>query len=74
MVDGHRASFALLPGVSDLTWQVAALKDFSGDGMADIHWRTDDGRNILWFMAGATRSDAVLTFSVIDSAWEAAGG
>ncbi len=69
MASGERASYALIPSVTDLTWRVAALKDFDGDGEADIHWRTDDGRNIIWFMAGAVRSDAALTFSVTDSQW-----
>ena len=71
MASGERESYALLPSATDLTWHVAALKDFNGDGKADIHWRTEDGRNILWFMDGGTRTGAALTYSVVDNAWDA---
>ena len=35
-------------------WEVAAVGDFTGDGEADIEWRTDNGGTRLWRMDGAT--------------------
>jgi peptidyl-Asp metalloendopeptidase len=41
--------------VSDLTWQIAAVGDYDGDGRADIAWRnSSSGQNYLYPMNGTT--------------------
>ena len=42
--------------VKDLDWSVVGIRDFDGDGKADILWRHQvSGRVYLWFMDGVTR-------------------
>jgi peptidyl-Asp metalloendopeptidase len=39
--------------VSDLSWQIAAIDDFNGDGKGDIYWRNQtSGANYLWALNG----------------------
>jgi hypothetical protein len=52
---------SILPGsapiatVSDLNWQVVAVRDFNGDGKADILWRNmSTGENAIWLMEGTS--------------------
>jgi hypothetical protein len=34
-------------------WNIVGGADFSGDGTADILWRDNAGREVLWFMNGS---------------------
>lgn len=39
--------------VSDLSWRIAAIDDFNGDGRGDIYWRNQTtGANYLWALNG----------------------
>jgi hypothetical protein len=37
-----------------LDWHVQGEGDFSGDGLADIFWRNDNGSTAVWKMDGGT--------------------
>lgn len=40
---------------SNQAWKIVAIRDFDGDGIADIYWRNDTtGVNHLWKMNGTT--------------------
>src|SRR5262245_66214960 len=40
-----------LPGAG-ADWSIAAVRDFDGDGRADILWRHASGATFLWLMNG----------------------
>ena len=50
-------------------WQMADTGDFTGDGRADILWRDDAGRVVLWEMNGADIVDNTLVADVLPS-WQ----
>jgi hypothetical protein len=48
-------STVALPTVADLTWTIAGVGDFNGDGYQDLLWRnTSSGANVIWLMNGTT--------------------
>lgn len=47
-------SLATVIALVPLTWAVALVQDFNGDGHADILWREDDGTVAVWLMNGPT--------------------
>lgn len=70
---------AVLPGsaftdtVSDTGWKIAALRDFDGDGRADVYWRHSvNGLNYLWTMNGSTVTGVSFVHAEPDQAWQIA--
>jgi hypothetical protein len=57
--------------VADMSWDVAGVADFDGDGRADILWRNySTGENYLYPMAGlAIRATEGYVRTVADQAW-----
>jgi hypothetical protein len=46
---------APIPTVLDSNWQVVGVRDFNGDGKADILWRNmSTGENVIWLMDGTS--------------------
>ena len=45
------ASTVVAPG--DWTWTLAGARDFNRDGRADLLWREESGRLVVWILAGA---------------------
>jgi hypothetical protein len=70
-----RPSEGYLRTVADLSWQVAGIGDFDGDGKSDILWRnTSSGQNYFYPMDGRTiqPSEGFLR-TVADLNWKIAG-
>lgn len=66
-------STKLLP-VSDLTWRIAAVADFDGDGKADIYWRSSShGTTAMWLMDGAVLRSSSYVYREADLAWQIVG-
>jgi Lamin Tail Domain/FG-GAP-like repeat/FG-GAP repeat len=60
--------------VADLTWTMAGIGDFDGDGRADILWRnTSSGQNYIYFMNGTAIAAEGFLRSVADQSWKVAG-
>jgi C1A family cysteine protease len=63
------------------TWNVTVtapgnrtLRDFTGDGKADILWReTATGKTVVWTMDGATKTASAYTSASASTAWVVAG-
>jgi hypothetical protein len=69
--DGNFASGAGVQGVADPNWQIAAVADLNGDGMADLVWRnTSTGDNYVWFMNGPTLVNSGPLPVVADQNWK----
>ncbi len=63
-------SYTYLPPLTDLTWRLAALADFNGDGMVDILWRnTRSGRNLVWHLRTVTFIDSLELPTLADTSW-----
>jgi hypothetical protein len=61
---------ALLPAISDTSWQIAGTGDFNGDGKVDILWRNyGTGLNYVWYMDGVTVTGGELLMTVADLNW-----
>ncbi|MCZ7599521.1 MAG: VCBS repeat-containing protein [Gammaproteobacteria bacterium] len=46
------------------------LRDFDGDGKTDFLWRNvNNGRNVMWFMDGTTRTGSGEALGVSDADW-----
>jgi hypothetical protein len=59
-----------LPRVSDLNWHVAGIRDFNGDGQADILWRHSvNGSNVIWLMNAGTIVGSAPLSTVADPNW-----
>ncbi|WP_447585119.1 FG-GAP-like repeat-containing protein [Pseudoxanthomonas mexicana] len=56
---------------ADLAWKVVAIRDFDGDGKADIYWRNDaTGVNFMWLMDGLTRRSSTQVYVEPNAAWK----
>jgi hypothetical protein len=68
-------SAANLNAVADLNWQVAGTGDFNRDGWPDILWRYNGsgGKNVVWYMQGATRTGTASLPAVTDLKWKIEG-
>jgi hypothetical protein len=75
MQGATRLASAYLTAVTDLNWQIVGTGDFNRDGWPDILWRYDGsgGKNVVWYMQGATRTASVYLPAVTDLNWEIAG-
>jgi FG-GAP-like repeat len=60
-LDTMTSSTATSTPTLDSSWKVAGNSHFNGDGKADILWRNDDGRLVLWQMNGAAIASSTLT-------------
>jgi hypothetical protein len=69
------ASFLNPTGVSDLSWRVAGVGDFNGDGHPDLFWQNMvSGDLAVWFMNGLNETALqVLTNLNVPPAWRIAG-
>jgi glucose/sorbosone dehydrogenase/VCBS repeat protein/FG-GAP repeat protein len=70
-----KATEGSLRSVADLTWQVAGVGDFDGDGKADVLWRnSSSGQNYLYPMDGkAIKPSEGLIRTVADLNWKVTG-
>jgi len=60
--------------VADLSWGVAGIGDFDGDGRADVLWRnSSSGENYVYFMNGTAIAAEGYLRSVSDQSWQVAG-
>jgi hypothetical protein len=66
-----REGTASLGAVTDLNWQIGGAGDFNGDGWPDILWRDygSGGKNVVWYMQGATRTGTATLPAVTDLNW-----
>ena len=65
--DGARAR--ALYGVESQAWDVEAVGDYDGDGVADLFWRNaETGTNVIWHGASATKATRPTT--VRNMAWQ----
>jgi hypothetical protein len=58
-----------------LSWQVASIGDFNGDGRDDILWRNDDGRitNWLGLANGGYFDNVVNSMTGVPTTWHVQG-
>jgi hypothetical protein len=70
-----RTATASLPAVADLNWQIVGTGDFNGDGWPDILWRYygSGGKNVAWYMQGATRTGTASLTAVANLNWQIVG-
>jgi hypothetical protein len=75
MQGATRTGTASLPGVIDLNWQIMATGDFNRDEWPDILWRYygSGGKNVVWYMQGATRTGTASLPAVTDLNWKVGG-
>jgi hypothetical protein len=75
MQGATRAASVYLPAVTDLNWQIVGTGDFNGDGWPDILWRYNGsgGKNVVWYMKGATRTASAYLLAVADLNWQIGG-
>ena len=60
--------------VADTNWQIAAVGDFDGNGLADVLWRNKaSGENYIYFMNGTSIVAEGYIRSVADQAWQVVG-
>ncbi len=56
---------------SNQSWKMVAIRDFDGDGMADIYWRNNTtGVNHLWKMNGTTVVTDTQVYVETNQAWK----
>jgi len=75
-MDGRtiKPSEGFLRTVDDLSWKVAGVGDFDGDGKADILWRNDaTGDTYIYLMDGRTIKGEGFLRTVADPSWQIAG-
>lgn len=59
-----------IQSVADMGWQLAALADFSGDGVTDILWKNkSDGRAVVWTMNGLSVTATTQVYQERDLNW-----
>jgi hypothetical protein len=75
MKGATRTGSATLPAVTDLNWQIVGTGDFNGDGWPDVLWRYNGsgGKNLVWYMKGATRIGSASLLAVTDLYWQIVG-
>jgi tetrahydromethanopterin S-methyltransferase subunit F len=61
-----------LSSVNDPNWQVVGIGDADGDSLVDdIYWRNQaTGRDVVWFMDGASRTDYDDISQVSNTDWQ----
>jgi hypothetical protein len=57
------SSAGLLPAVTDMSFNVAGIGDFNGDGKSDVLWRHTNGSNYVWNVNGAVITNGVLSIT-----------
>jgi hypothetical protein len=75
MKGATRIGSASLPAIMDLNWQIVGTGDFNGDGWLDILWRYygSGGKNVVWYMKGATRTGTASLPAITDLNWQIVG-
>jgi hypothetical protein len=75
MKGASRTGSASLLAVTDLNWQIVGTGDFDHDGWPDILWRYNGsgGKNVVWYMKGASRTSTVSLPAVADLSWQIVG-
>jgi len=65
------ASNGSLPQISDLNWQIVGVRDFDGDGKADILWRNmSNGADYMWLMNGFSIASQGAVPMIGDTNWK----
>jgi PKD repeat protein len=63
-----------LQAAVNLDWKLCGTGDFNNDGKVDLLWRNlSDGRNVVWYMDGLTRTQAVSLPSAVNMDWTLCG-
>jgi C1A family cysteine protease len=67
-----RIDYDELSSVNDPNWQVVGIGDADGDSLVDdIYWRNQaTGRDVVWFMEGASRTDYDDILQVSNTDWQ----
>jgi hypothetical protein len=75
MKGATHAGSARLPAVTGLNWQIVGTGDFNRDGWPDILWRFNGsgGRNVVWYMKGATLTGTASLSAITDLNWQIVG-
>jgi len=69
-----RISTAAVLEISDVTWRIVETGDFNRDGERDILWRSYfDGKNMIWYMEGITRTGYEYIETRSDLNWRIVG-
>jgi CSLREA domain-containing protein len=65
------SSALFLPTVADPNWVINGLRDFDGDGKADLLWHnTVTGKTVIWFLNGTGVISWAYAPTVADVNWE----
>ncbi|MEO8346092.1 MAG: S8 family serine peptidase [Betaproteobacteria bacterium] len=70
---GVKAGGVHYVGIVGPSWNIEAVGDFNGDGVADILWRHSSGAVYVWYLTAGSAIGSVVPLGSIASTWRVAG-